>query len=554
MSVSYPLNNNPLPPRNENMPGDAPTKAFRGRPMPTAPVNAALARLRSLYEDRSDWNRSIIVAVLMMVIIGVSVLGKAPGTYAGLALLVISILLIAATDAWAGLLLFLVYLSLEGMFKYTTLFSTTVYAIAPCLGIYIFVTWRLATRARESKTVSEAPRKNDPLISQKGDQSIPLPPLAAYIFGFILLIFVQLFNPDAGGYVGAFAGSVVWYLAPISLLFVAYYSVRNSKQLTAFLYLTIGIGAVVSIYAMVQYFLGETWCYAHIVGLDSINRLAWFNVSSATGVSESGTFRPPSTTSIAGGYVVLAQQGIIAAIVISQMDKMPINRRVLVLALGFIMAIAMAMAGVRSVILNLIFVVPITLLLTVRSFKDTIRIYFFSFFVVAVTLMVYGVANTLTDGKIGRRLGFSVFNPFKSYQKSRGYHFTVLAEGIAARPMGIGIQRGIGNWQSAGRQGIRSDLAALADRETQWNATQADMGILGILLVAGFFVAILVKGYHYSRTIKHPRLRLATIYLLSIVISTVVGSFGSPTLQSNSVFLGDVRFASCRAAYLHRGK
>jgi len=535
MSVPYPLNNNPLPARGENLPGDVPTKAFRAAPAIAAPTNSALTRLRSLYEDRKDWNRSLITVVLMFLMIAVSVLGKAPGTYAGLAVLVISILLVSATDAWAGLLLFLVYTSLEGMFKYTSLFSTAVYVIAPCLGIYIFVTWRLAIRAREAKAQAPAQQKISAFVSQKEDKGIPLPQLSYYVFALILLIFVQVFNPDAAGFVGALAGSIVWYLAPISLFFVAYYSVRNSKQLMAYLYFTVAISFVLCAYAMVQYFLGETWCYTHISGMESVNKLQWFNVSAANTV-ESGVFRPPSTTSIAGGYVGFGELGILAVILMSQMDKMPVVRRVMLLIAGFVMAVAVAMAGIRSIVLILIFMVPVTLFLAVRSFKDATRIYFFSFFVVAATLSVYGVANILSDGKIGRRLGLSVFNPVKSYQKNRGYHFVTLAEAIAIRPMGIGIQRGVGNWKQAQRSGLRKELLPFANRETQFNSLQADMGILGIGIFSAFLVAIMVTGYRYTRVIQHPRLRLITVYFLSVIVATFVACFGGSAIQGNTVF------------------
>ena len=512
-----------------------PIKPFRPAPAFVEQSQAIYKRLRILYDDKAEWNRSLLIGVLMMIAIAASVVGRTGGTYIILALFVSTILLVAATDAWAGLLLFLVYASMEGMFKYTTLFSSTVYALAPVMAVYIFVVWRITSRTRENLLVTQQNTQvKQALISQKAEAGAGFPPVTPLVLALGLLHVVQIFNPEAAGLFSASAGTLTWYLAPMVLFFVSYFTVRNSKQLVALLYLIVAIGFVISAYAMVQYFLGETWCYTNIAGLKSVSRMGWFNTS-AGGV-EKGVFRPVSTFSGPGGYVFFSEFGIIASILVAQMDKMPTWRRVLVLGLAGVMAVAMIIAGIRIVLVNSVIIVVLILALSVRSLNDAVRIYFFSFLIFMAGTAAFLITDSLTEGKIGRRIGKTLTDPFSSFKKNRGYHFHNFVDAVSVRPFGIGVQRTASDWRTARQYRLRAELIVFNNRETQWNAIHNDAGILGVILLGAVFVVFTRDGWLILQRVRHPRLRMVVIYFGAVVFSNFISSFGAPIMQSNFLF------------------
>ena len=507
-----------------SLPTDNGSPRFEIKPWRTAaPVVEQTPVIRRSFwnpiQDGQEFRWAFAVGLAMMLIIVGILVGKVVICYIALALFALTILGKALTDLWGGILLYIAYLSMEGMFKYTTEFSNVVYAVAPILGLTLLVIWRLSTRQQQ----------------QYSSTQHPMPPLSLPVLLTGCIFAISVANPEASDPVSAIASTLLWYLSPLSFFFIAYALTLRTTRIASLLYLVIALGTVVSIFAMFQYQMGETWCMAHITGLKSTQHLAWYNQEGGKVIS--GAFRPISTSPSAGGYTGMSMYGILAAVCMILIPSQPLGRRVLVTVLMVIMGVALIIAGIRQVFLVLLVGLAVVLYLQVRTLSDTVRVYLTA---VGMTLLLAGsfvVANNLTHGKLTARFGSILSDPINSYGKKRGNHFAYLLQGIMVRPLGIGPQRLAASFQQGEYvSNLPPETLPLRDRETQWNALQADLGIVGVVVVAWFMLALLHRGWKICRSIQDPHLKSNAIFTYSIVVSTVVFTFGSPSLQQNVLF------------------
>lgn len=557
MSIPYPLNNSTSPQDDPNRTSqqDAPIKPFRAAVAPKQTFSFNPVVLQSLYNDNKELNRSLIYGLAAILIIAGSIIAKTAFTYATLALIVISIFGLALVDTWSAIFLFTVYLSLEGMYKYTSNFNAVVYIMAPVMSITIFVAWRIRTRGEEMRKQSKEEVK--PSVKQslfqtnKDATELGLPRIGPWVLALIALSLLQAANPDSPSVINSLNGGVVWYIGPMSFFFIAYFVLQHRREAMGFIYTLIVSGFVVSAYAVVQFYLGKEWVDSHVPGMEN---MATFDYALQEGrVFESGSYRPASTASIAGGYVVASCMAMLAALCIATIPRIVTWRRILALLSTSVLMMGLAVSGVRQVVLNLCVCMPVLLGLSVRRFEDIIRIYFMMFLVAALLGVSFMTADSASGGKLAKRYG-TVFtaNPLDSYAQNRGGSLSNIIPGIMSRPFGIGIRRGV-----RGNSGgiIRGKgLGMFNNRETQWNTMQADLGVFGLICLAGFFIAALVQGGQICRSLPDPNLRSIAVVMYAIILFNFIASWGSTVLQSNYIFwtAAGILFALPRIAATER--
>ncbi|MBC8138346.1 MAG: hypothetical protein H8F28_20910, partial [Fibrella sp.] len=512
MSIPFPLNNNPNVPPEDSVRAsqlDAPIKPFRAAIAPKKGISIDPKVLRSLYNDNKELKRALVYGLFAVLIIAGSIIAKTGFTYATLAVIVLAIFGLALVDTWNAIFLFFVYLSLEGMYKYTSNFHPVVYIMAPILSSTIFVAWRIRTRGelerKEAKT--KTPAKPSLFQRTSGSQEVGLPRIAPWVLALIALSFLQSANPDSPGFINSMNGAIVWYIGPMAFFFIAYFALEHRREAMGFIYTVLVTGFVVSAYAVVQFYLGKEWVDSHVPGMQN---MAIFNYTVGEGRAiEGGAYRPPSTAPITGGYVIVSCLAMLAALCIATMPRMVTWRRTLALLSVSVMAMALAVSGVRQVILNLCVVIPILLGLSVRRFEDTIRIYFMIFMLAALLTVSFITADIAAEGKLSRRYG-SVFtgNPLENYANNRGNSLGYIPRAIAVRPFGIGIRRGTrGGAEGPGFIRGSDGVQVLNNRETQWNTIHADLGVFGLICLMGFFGTVLYQGARICRTLPDPNLR-----------------------------------------------
>ncbi|MCC5612916.1 hypothetical protein LC612_41080 [Nostoc sp. CHAB 5834] len=553
--MSTPISANENNALNDLVPSaERPIKPFR-MPVPRkdiAPFNIEV--LRNLYNDSKELKRAIQYGVMALSIIIGSIVAKTPFTYASLAVMVIAIFGFALVNTWNAILLFLVYLALEGMYKYTSSFSPLVYIIAPLLSVSIFIAWRIRTRAeaehKEKTEVVGSPVNALPFRSTPRNNEIGLPKIAPLIFGLIALSFLQVANPEVPDLISAFNGAVVWYLGPISFFFIAYYSLSSRKEVIAFVYTLLVTGFVVSAYAVFQFNMGKPWVDAHVPGMSN---MAAFDYRVGSGDEmEVGSYRPPSTASIAGGYIVSSAMAMLTALCVGTMPRIAVWKRVPSLLSLSVLTMGIVVSGVRQTVLNLVVVIPVLLSFSVRRFEDAIRLYFMMFMVGSLLLVSFAVADIAGEGKFSKRYGSVLTgNPLESYASNRGGALIQTFEQITLRPFGIGIRRGtMGQQVQVRGQG----LGRLNNRETQWNCIHLDLGVFAVFLLAGCFGVALYQGGVIVQRLQDPNLRYLAAVMYTIILFTFIASLGSPILQSNYVFWSacGILFAIPRVAATER--
>ncbi len=534
----------PRPDSARATPSDVPIKPFRlPPPVPKrAAINIPL--LRALYNDKKEVSRALVWGMMIAAIIIGSIVVKTGFTYLSLMLIFVVISAVALTDTWNAVMLFTVYLSLEGMYKYTSKFNQIVYIVAPLLATVIIIAWRLRVQnmlsaSKKSAKVSPVPTTSKPSVlgDAPDEPAIPLPKMSMLVAALMSLSLLQCLNPETPSIVTALQGGLVWYTAPMAFFFVSYYNLTRRKHAMGLVYMTLVVGFVSAAYALFQFNMGRSWCYSHVIGMkESVNLMSYALVGGKVG--EEGAFRPVGTYAIAGGYVGVAATSLLAALCVGTMPRMLGARRVVALMSVIVTGMAIAVSSVRLSVLTLLAVTPVFLALSVRRLQDAARIYFMTFLIATLLVVSFAIADGLAHGKLTKRYKSTLQNPFTSYQKQRGYHFDSLYKTITIRPLGIGISR-TSLFAGAGNSNLTIDIHVLnnvSDRETQWNATQGDMGIFGLILNAALFVGILYFGYQICRTVKDANLRVVASLLYTYILSTIIYSFGGASLQSNYFF------------------
>ena len=422
MSIPFPLNNS-TPSQDDSpngSPVDAPIKPFRAPVVSKATLSYAPEVLRALYNDNKELKRALLLGLVTTGIIAGSIIAKTGFVYATLALMVVAILCFSLVDTWSAVYLFIVYLALEGMYKYTSNFNPVVYAMTPLLASTIFVSWRLRTRHdEEQKQSAENSKESAKLTSPQQNvltQDIGLPKVAPWILALIVLGVIQAANPGAASPVNSLSGAMVWYILPMSFFFIAYYGLKHRKEAMGYLYVLLVAGFVVSAYAIVQFYLGKDWVYSHVPGMKNMIDVT---VAISNGKSlEEGSYRPASTFSFAGAYVGYCCVSIVSALAVAVMPRMATWRRVLALSSVAVTTMALSISNVRLAVMTMCVLIPTLLSLSVRRFEDTIRIYFMVFVLGSLMATSFVIADGAAKGKLSSRyLGVFTSNPLSSYKK-----------------------------------------------------------------------------------------------------------------------------------------
>ena len=523
MAISYPA---PLEDESSPSPPSATLPDFI-KPWRTVSGGAGRAaapnRTRSLWNPRADageFNRAFAVGLALILLIVGILLGKVVFAYVALALFALAIVGTALTDVWGGMLLYIAYLSMEGMFKYTTSFNTVTYSVGPILGVALLGAWRIIS-----------------LHTQRHD-TVPnaMPPLSALVIAIGCTFVIGIANPEAADPLSAMASTVLWYISPLSFFFIAYFVASRTPRVTSLLYFAVAIGTVVSMYAMFQYQMGESWCYSHIAGLKSIFRVGWFTIQN--GVVTKGVFRPVSTASAAGGYVGWSVWGILASLCMIVTPTQVTGRRIFGTLLIAVMGVALVITGIRVTVFVLLLTMPVVLFLQIRTLSDTIRVYLAGIGIAALLLGSFTVANLLSKGKLTARFATSFSDPLSAYQKNRGNHVSNLVQQVLLRPLGRGPQRLAASYAQGqyANTSIGRDESVLLDSETEWNSLQLQYGVFCLMLMAAFSGIVVVRGWLICRSIEDSHLKSSAVFAYAVVISTTLTNFGGPALQENVLF------------------
>lgn len=413
----------------------------------------------------------------------------------------------------AALSVYFTYTALEGMFKYTTDFSTVVYALKPLLIVLMASIWWLGARSNGRR--------------------LHYPPLTPWLVAWVCVGVAQSFHPMGGGPVQSLATMFLWYVGPTFFLLLAYNEIRTFNQARQLLLVIMAIGTVVSLFAIVQFVMGQTWVLAHLPGYANTNQNT--GTWSAVGADNSivSSFRPASTTAYAGIAAAWSFIAIMMSAVWLLMSKGQLRIQMLSIAFLLLNVVGVLVIGVRLYVVLSIACLFLLMILIADSPRTLAR----SLAVLTVFSVIawigYTVSETVSGGILQARYGETLSDPVGTFQEDRGGNLLFLPKFLPHYPLGIGFWR-------LNTQSQEDIIAASPDfmfnRETQFNAIGVDLGLPGLIVIGVMLFKITLDGWQIRLKSRNTPNQLLSSLLFVFIVAYLVACLATPALQSADFF------------------
>jgi hypothetical protein len=347
-------------------------------------------------------------------------------------------------------------------------------------------------------------------------QTLVLPPLSGWVIGFVVLVLIQIANPQGGTLVHSLAG-VRQHLEFVPLFFLTFIFVRTTKALRVFVILLLLIAAANGIASWIQFkespaqFASWGPGYAQrVLGTGDFS-LSGRTFGQVSGQSSNRPFGLGSDSGSGGVIAAFAVAGILAALAGA--------RRLRYLVFAAIMALGATVAIVTSqsrgvIVASIVILLSFGLLTSVS--RDRVRV------LLAVGLAV-AVAFVITDAVVSSSgssslryggLGPSAF--INTAGKARGRSIGRIPDTLASYPLGAGLATA---GPASGTAPGGSSLTGALDAENEFSFLTIETGIPGLLVLTGFALRLLYLGL---RRVKQEPDREARL-LLAALIAPVAG-------------------------------
>ena len=336
-------------------------------------------------------------------------------------------------------------------------------------------------------------------VSVKRDWQFPKSLISVFILIWVCYNIIQVLNPEA-------ASKVAWLytvrsLAILQLVyFITCYAVQSMSQLMNLIKLIIGLGVISALYGIKQEFFGYSaqewnWLYQSPSRYQLI--VQWNRFRAFSFFSDPTTFG--TLMAYLGTFCFLLVTG-------------PFNskKRVLLIAAGSIMYLAMAYAGSRTPFV----LIPASIAFyALLNLNKKVLIVTGLFFLFGTALVIKSTSNPVVY-----RIQ-SAFKPGKDASvQVRLENQKMIQPYIQSHPFGAGLGS-TGVWGE--RFSPDSWLAGFA-HDSAYVRVAVEMGWVGLLIyLSTFFIAMRTAIYHYFR-VQNPKIKVfylgfaITIFILSI--------------------------------------
>lgn len=336
------------------------------------------------------------------------------------------------------------------------------------------------------------------------------PPLTVWVGAFVVLVLVQLFNPQAGTLVHSLAG-VRQHLAFVPLFFLTFAFVRTTKRLRAFVILLAAIAAANGAASWVQFNLKPdqlaSWGpgYAQRVLGKGDFAYSGRTFADSAGKSRTRPFGLGSDAGSGGAIAALALGGILALASLAR--RLRYLLLVVVLAIGAIAAIVTSQG--RGVVVAAAVIVLAYALLTLTSRGG------------ARGLLALGAAGVLALVVVAPIVGSAGSSAFRyeglgaseivaTTAAARPGNADAIITAITSFPLGAGLATA---GPASGAPG-GTDLVHTVNAESQYAFMTIETGVAGMLVIAGFTVWLFVLGV---RRLRHEPDREARVLLAALI-------------------------------------
>ncbi len=374
-------------------------------------------------------------------------------------------------------------------------------------------------------------------------ERVTLPPLSAWVLGFVALVLVEAFNPNTHGIVkilGGFRQQLEW----VPFFFFGY-AIMRSKERFRKLFLVLGVIAlangVVSIYqARLSPSQLASWgpgyrelVYGSVEQGETSGRAGRTGLSGRTFVSEGvARVRPMALGTDAGfggGVGVVALPGLLALLAIGRGRR---RWAVLLLCLGALAAVATGL-GRLQVVGAVVAVLSFTLL----SFSLGGRVSRPLLALLGVILVALPLGAVLVSAE-----GSGTFSRYAEIAPDRvagakdkkTAEYTAIPNQIRAAPFGIGLGT-VGSATGFGGKVSETVEGHGVGAATVWTFMLDELGLPGLLLWIAFTVRLLVLALPGLRRIPDFELRLDLAAVFSAFIALTIMGFSGSTMTSEAL-------------------
>jgi hypothetical protein len=349
------------------------------------------------------------------------------------------------------------------------------------------------------------------LRAQVTGQRLRLPPLGAWVVAFVLLVFAQMLNPNAGTVVHSLGG-VRQHVEFVPLFFLAFAFVRSVRALRWFVVLLLLIASANGAASWVQFNSTPqqfaAWGPGYAERVLAQGRFTDSGRTFATTNDRSRT-RPFGLGSDAGAGGImgaLALGGLL--VMVTRFGRLRHLLFAAAMALGVVIAIVTSQ-GRGAVVAAMIVVVSYGVL-TATSGRRLASL----LGVVVVGLVAFAIVESIVgaEGSASLRYeGLSSSRILQTTTEARGSSLAAIPENIAEYPFGAGL----GTAGPASSVAGAPAAAGLADAESWYSFMTLETGVVGMLLLAGFTIALFGLALTRVRLEPDPEARALLAAILA---------------------------------------
>ena len=356
--------------------------------------------------------------------------------------------------------------------------------------------------------------------AQARGERLSLPPLSRWVLAFVVLVLVQLFNPQAGSFAHSLAGARQ-HLEFVPLFFLTFAFVRTKHALRGFLIILLLVAAANGIAGFIQ--INETPAQFAAWGPGYSERVLGTGDFIAAGRTfynadtGKGQTRPFGLGSDSGSGGAIALYGIAGALALAALFT-----RIRYLLFAVVMAIGATTAIVTSQARGAI-VASVVILLAYALMVVTSRGRVASVIGVVLAGLVVLFAAHQVVGSVGgssslRYEGLNTANVVQTAEKARGRSIAHIPNNLASYPLGAGL--GVAGPSASAPGASPLTLSGRVDAETEVSFMTLETGIPGMLVLIGFVITLFATGVQRCRREPDRETRL----LLAALVAPLAGA------------------------------
>ncbi len=379
---------------------------------------------------------------------------------------------------------------------------------------------------------------------------VEIPPLTGWVVAFVLLVLVEVFNPNTHGIlkvVGGFRQQFEW----VPFFFFGYLLMRSKDRFRK-LFILLGVlalinGAVSAYQTQLTPEQLASWGPGYAERINGTGSVSGRVFTDPEGEQK---VRPPALGSDLGfgGYVgVIALPGLLALLAIGRARG---RWWALVLTLGALLAVATSEQ--RTAVLGAVIAVLAFAALSASAGRRVTRVLASILVVGALTFGLAAIfAPAAGDGVFSR---YSSITPGKATSTSVGYREGTLSQIpdlVAKYPFGAGLSIA-GAGATFGGASTATINGHSASAESQYNYVALELGAFGLLFWIALTLTVIATAVKGLRRIGDVELRLSLAAVFATFIAFAVMGFAGP-MTSNLPFGPYFWFAIGIAAYWFAG-